>query len=1439
MKLSSAQIEYFNAEAKKEEPIEVEEDKEEETGSVLADLGRVFVDTASSVGELPVRVGSMISEAVGGKKVPEWAYDESRKIAVDLWTTPLKLLGGDTADRVKNALLDKEGKPRKTETTVGAVAEVIPYVIGGSQIFKAITKKVPDIVKGITSGIAVDQVLYNPKDDNIFNVIQEFAPESSVADYTAFMQAKEDDSELEARIKLIGEGASLGAIIDIAGGAVKLTKYTASKFRKPFSEMTTEEQGEAMLHFTKKSKETVDLRQAEDVVEYKETPEGVAQIALQQSSAPRRFINRFLKTRGYWTKKAYNAFEDSQYAERQDIAEVEHIARSLQKSLDNIVESSNDSKIFVEVKRGTTTYQRELTRREQVVEKVNEALTTDLSDLRGKTDKEQLFDVVEKFNLPQDVAVEVLNARNLIDKMSRNLKGSSAISDALKETIVENSGSYLRRSYRLFEDNGWSPTPEVIKDAENYIMDNLLKTKVDISEQTAREMATDQVDQILKAGERKEAAEYFSSVRKVNKEILKGKEDISEPIRALMGEIKEPTESVVLTVQKMTKLYNTNRFYANLQQLGHSGEYIYKSGDVRNRSIYNAEITGTNSILDGQFTTPEILAELQNKVGSFGLGQGNSSGAKIYRNFLSLKGQSQKNKTVYSHVTHLRNIGGGAQFGPANGINPFGGDATKTLKVLQNSIVNGGDKELNSLYRKYLRLGIVNTSVKLNEFRALLDAGSASNVDEWGEAFAKKAESYGLSKTKQEVIENFYQATDDFYKVNYYNQELTYLKDAMPNIDLDVLEEMAADTVRNTMPNYDRVPKGIKALKELPIGSFVAFPSEIIRTSAHIIALGVKESVNANPKIAARGRRRLAGYTVQAGAWKGVAAGTAALAGFSEDEAEAVHVLSETPWSKESPRNIVRSGGKIYTNDTQFIDSYSPVKDLYRAPLAAWERGEINEEALHEKLLGATGAALFTLLKPYVDEAILTSAITDITFAAISESGRTPEGKEMFVAGLPVAEKAGNMVEHVIKSVAPGSFTSLYSLGEAAFEVPNKSTGKPKSWVTELTTNLSGIKFKELDIDIGLKYAVADYNSSIRNTVTVSPDFKKSGSDLNQRYNQRQEKLKDLQVELYRKVQAAETLTSTREVNRVLKKHKVPQTLRRGLLRNKFKPDKPSSSLFDKILEKTPLKNDQSVKDIKRSFNKSYLDFNNTPLIRPVELEEETETKLLKKAVGGEVSSPVPNAPAEPDERINKLTGLPYNESAGTAYMDQDDPMRVLNMAAGGRVKRSGGGKIAKLIAEPLAKIIKKYSKGAVSDEVAEEAANKILRNFEGSDDMPSLLDDPDMEDYIKLETKALLEEKHDLTTAQLQEQFPDVIERAGGIGGEEFSKVRGYTADERETFEAASSYDDLLGDTSDVRAEIQYTLDELNLTQKNTGGRVTKNKGGKVLNQLRRNCNK
>ena len=44
----------------------------------------------------------------------------------------------------------------------------------------------------------------------------------------------------------------------------------------------------------------------------------------------------------------------------------------------------------------------------------------------------------------------------------------------------------------------------------------------------------------------------------------------------------------------------------------------------------------------------------------------------------------------------------------------------------------------------------------------------------------------------------------------------------------------------------------------------------------------------------------------------------------------------------------------------------------------------------------------------------------------------------------------------------------------------------------------------------------------------------------------------------------------------------------------------------------------------------------------------------------GGVVEDVPNVPVEPDERIDKMTGLPYDEQAGEAFMDEEELSRSL-----------------------------------------------------------------------------------------------------------------------------------------------------------------------------------
>ena len=59
---------------------------------------------------------------------------------------------------------------------------------------------------------------------------------------------------------------------------------------------------------------------------------------------------------------------------------------------------------------------------------------------------------------------------------------------------------------------------------------------------------------------------------------------------------------------------------------------------------------------------------------------------------------------------------------------------------------------------------------------------------------------------------------------------------------------------------------------------------------------------------------------------------------------------------------------------------------------------------------------------------------------------------------------------------------------------------------------------------------------------------------------------------------------------------------------------------------------------------------------------------------GGEVLD-VPNTAPEPDQRIDKMTGMPYNQQAGTAFTDvedREDPLQRMGFALGSVVTRAG-----------------------------------------------------------------------------------------------------------------------------------------------------------------------
>jgi len=470
---------------------------------------------------------------------------------------------------------------------------------------------------------------------------------------------------------------------------------------------------------------------------------------------------------------------------------------------------------------------------------------------------------------------------------------------------------------------------------------------------------------------------------------------------------------------------------------------------------------------------------------------------KMYENFILYpKATSQIAKTILSPITHVRNFLSASAFATANGVIPNAAAIKQAYSALQTGLK--GTRQQNELYQKLLRLGVVNSQVQVGDLTKLLEdvkfgetMNSYNGLDKLLKPFKK-----GF-KTSQDL----YTAEDDFWKIASWATESKRLEDAFAkkglvrgnffknaageNVKLtqDYFEKEAANIVKNNIPNYSYVSDFVKGLRKMPVGNFVSFPAEIMRTSTNIVKRALDEisytatltdGTTINP-LANIGYTRLAGMAATTLAVPYAAVeGAKALYNVTEDEMDAMRRYV-ADWSKNSTLIPLRDEetGKLKYVDFSHMNAYDTITRPLQTVLNRVGQGETDNDGMVDDFILGLIDSTKELGMPFISESIWTEALTDITI----RGGKTPEGYQVWNPEDTIGGKVSSMVGHLVESQAPFNYKQLNRMRLASKPIDDEGRFDERGNEYELGNELAGIAgLRAIDIDPakGITYKISE-----------------------------------------------------------------------------------------------------------------------------------------------------------------------------------------------------------------------------------------------------------------------------------------------------------------------------------------------------------------------------
>ena len=532
----------------------------------------------------------------------------------------------------------------------------------------------------------------------------------------------------------------------------------------------------------------------------------------------------------------------------------------------------------------------------------------------------------------------------------------------------------------------------------------------------------------------------------------------------------------------------------------------------------------------------------------------------LYKALLFSKGVGQSFATVYSPVTQVRNVTSAGLFAVANGhFGKNGASLLDSISIASRDLfTKNGKFDVETFQKKiseYNRQGLAGSSLVTKELQLIAKEvltpsatrgvyGRFKTTDDLIDFLASNPAFQKLQRTNQ-VATQLYQLGDDIWKIFGYEFEKTRNGKALKIFNKDTkafdpaetlrefsryyqevldrrfdlrgfldeqgvkklsdltessfntaIEDLSGEIIRNVYPNYNYVGTLIQNLRRIPLGNFISFPIEMIRTSFNITRYGVKELQSSNALIRQQGAERLIGFGISVAGFdyglekiynfmlddvldtrKYDEDGNLIKGSSPDQKSDALQRSFVPSWNQEGPLPFLNYElDKSENKDGRPIIKYfntafqSPYSSTIAAPfyvaLKEFEAGRLAGKDWEKAAFEASVRGFAKLLDPFVSETIAFQGLVDATI----REGRTATGGRIYYPEDDTGDKIVKSIGHIFNSFTPGiikqgadAFKSIsnYFIQEDKDKYFKGSKDKPYNPKEELFTLLSGIRTYE------------------------------------------------------------------------------------------------------------------------------------------------------------------------------------------------------------------------------------------------------------------------------------------------------------------------------------------------------------------------------------------